>query len=151
MPRVVLPNQVLLAEVTRLLAQGESVTLRAKGNSMLPFIVGERDSVVLGKAEALKLGDIALAHLMDGRYVLHRIVSIDGQRVTLMGDGNLYGTEQCNLQQIEAVAVKIVRNGKYIDCVAPAEQRKAKLWRLLKPARRYLLAIYRQIKQKQKK
>ena len=146
MQRVVLPNGVLLPEVERLLGEGESVMLRVKGNSMLPFIVGDRDSVVLGKTERLNKGDIALAHLADGRYVLHRILAIADERVTLMGDGNLYGTEECRRQDIGGIAVKILRNGKYIDPTSPCEQRKATLWRIVKPIRRYLLAIYKRIK-----
>ena len=145
MQRVVLANDVLLPEVVRLLDEGERVKLRVKGDSMLPFIVGGRDSVVLGKTELLHKGDIALAHLADGRYVLHRILAIADERVTLMGDGNLYGTEECHRRDIAGVAVKILRNGKYIDCTSPDECSKATLWRVLKPFRRYLLGIYRQI------
>ena len=146
MQRIVLANDVLLPEVIRLLDEGESVGLRVKGYSMLPFIVGERDSVVLGKVEALKVGDIVLAHLADGRYVLHRILSLADERVTLMGDGNLYGTEECRKQDIAGIAVKILRNGKYIDPASPGERCKAKLWKILKPCRRYLLGIYRRIR-----
>lgn len=145
MQRVVLANDVLLPEVIRLLGEGENVKLRVKGHSMLPFIVGGRDSVILSKTELLHKGDIALAHLADGRYVLHRILAIAGERVTLMGDGNLYDTEECRRQDIAGIAVKILRNGIYIDCTSPGECRKATLWEVLKPLRRYLLGIYRRI------
>ena len=145
MQRVVLANDVLLPEVVRLLEEGERVKLRVKGDSMLPFIVGDRDSVVLCKTELLRKGDIALAHLADGRYVLHRILAVAGKRVTLMGDGNLYGTEECGVWEIAGIAVKIVRNGKYIACSSAVERRKAALWRILKPFRRYVLGIYRGI------
>ena len=36
-----------MGEVERLLSQGTAVTIMTKGSSMMPFIVGERDSVVL--------------------------------------------------------------------------------------------------------
>ena len=46
MKKLILPNEILMGEVERLLSQGTAVTIMTKGNSMLPFIVGERDSVV---------------------------------------------------------------------------------------------------------
>ena len=38
--KVTLPNDMLLADVVSLLSSGHTVTLRAKGDSMFPFIVG---------------------------------------------------------------------------------------------------------------
>ena len=143
MQRVTVPNEVLLPQVEAMVAEGTSVTLRVKGNSMLPFIVGGRDSVVLQKADSLHRGDIVLAQGADHRYVLHRIVRIAGSQVTLMGNGNLQGTEQCQAARITAKAVSILRGGKHIACNSRTERRKAMVWQRLLPVRRYLLAIYR--------
>lgn len=145
MQRLTVPNDVLLPDVERLLDEGTTVTLRVKGRSMLPFIVGGRDSVVLVKVRHLQEGDMVLARLAGGRYVLHRIIRISGDAVTLMGDGNLQGTEQCRTADICGKVVKILRNGRYIEPDTPAERRKASLWRRLRPVRRYLLAVYRRI------
>lgn len=145
MQHLIIPNNVLLPEVDRLLSEGINVTLKVKGNSMLPFIVGGRDSVVLTKAGNLHCGDMVLARLDDDRYVLHRIIRIEGEQITLMGDGNLIGTERCRLPAISGKVIKVVRNGKYIDVDTPTERRKAKLWKRLKPIRRYLLAVYRRV------
>ena len=81
----------ILEEVVRLLSEGVSVTLPVDGRSMLPFIIGGRESVILKKPQRLKKGDVVLAWVENCRYVVHRIISIDGNRVTLMGDGNLEG------------------------------------------------------------
>ena len=97
MERKILPNDVLLGEVSRLVAEGESVTIMTKGTSMLPFIVGGRDSVRLVRPAELQPGMIVLAELHDGRYVLHRLISVDGQNLTLMGDGNIAGVERCRV------------------------------------------------------
>ncbi|MDD3038788.1 S24/S26 family peptidase [Bacteroides sp.] len=143
MQRIVLPNDVLLPEVTRLLEAGETVTMKVKGNSMLPFITGGRDSVVLRRAVTLHTGDIVLARLDDGRYVLHRITAIRGEWFTLMGDGNLYGTETCMRHSIAGQAIRVIKGSRTIDCTLPTQLRKAKLWKVLLPIRRYLLAIYK--------
>jgi SOS-response transcriptional repressor LexA len=145
MEKVTVSNEILLPEIARMVADGMSVTLRGKGNSMLPFIVGGRDSVVLQKPSSLKTGDIILARTTDARFVLHRIIGIDGNHITLMGDGNLIGTEQCTTNNVLAKAVKIIRNDCYIDTDDIKEQRKAVLWYKLKPMRRWLLAIYRRV------
>ena len=43
-----IPNEVLLPEVARLISEGHTVTLTVRGNSMNPFLVDRRDSIVLG-------------------------------------------------------------------------------------------------------
>lgn len=140
---ITLPNELFLAEVSRMLDEGSIVTLRVKGLSMNPFIVGDRDSVELVKAEPYVIGDIVLAHLSNGNYVLHRIFEVNGDNITLMGDGNLRGTEHCKRQDICGVAVKIIHpSGKEIPCRTPKSKRRARIWRRLMPVRRYLLFIY---------
>jgi len=86
----------------------------------------------------VEIGDIVLAHLKN-TYVLHRVFSIDGLDVTLMGDGNLKGKEYCKISDICGTVKLIIKPGKE---VAPS---KGKLWRLLLPLRRYILFIYRRI------
>lgn len=136
----VIPNEILLGEVTSLLAEGQEVVLLTKGGSMMPFLRSERDSVALRKLEKVEVGDIVLAHLGGGRYVLHRIIAIDGDNVTLMGDGNLKGTESCLKSDISGTVVRILKaSGKeYVPG-------KGRWWRALKPFRRYILGIYRRI------
>ena len=59
-----------------MLQSGNSVTLRAKGNSMLPFIMEERDTVVLQKVEAfaavvaflVSWGLVILLRRLTGKY-----------------------------------------------------------------------------------
>lgn len=139
MDKRVIPNEILLEEIGRMLEEGREVVFRPKGNSMLPFIRGDRDSVVLRKAENVEVGDIILVRL-DGRYVLHRLIRKEGDALTLMGDGNVRGTEACTVGDVMGTVVAIVReNGK---TVKPG---KGTFWRVLKPVRRYILAIYRRI------
>lgn len=139
--QITLPNEILLEEVASLLAEGKDVEMMTKGMSMLPFIVGDRDSVILRKEEVgcPKPGDIVLARRAPGNYVLHRIISVDGDRVTLRGDGNVFGTETVDRKDIL---------GKVTAVVSPSGRKRvpgnAYLWRNLNPfARRCFLALYR--------
>lgn len=141
----IIPNAELVSEIGRLIDEGEEVVFKPKGVSMLPFIRGGKDSVLLRKADELKTGDIALAKVSDGRYVLHRVEKIDGEEIVLMGDGNLVGRERCRRGDVMAIAVKIIKDKKEIDTRSPSHMRKAGIWKMLLPLRRYLLAIYRRI------
>lgn len=145
MGKITLPNDVLLDEVARLVAEGEAVTLMTKGASMLPFIVGGRDSVVLVRPEELFPGMIVLAYVQGGRYVLHRILSVDGAKVVLMGDGNIKGVEVCAPADVKAVAVRISRPSGEMDCLSKRHLRQAAIWKTLLPVRRWILAVYRRL------
>ena len=137
MEKVVLPNEVLLGEVVRLLNEGREVVMTPKGNSMLPFIRGEVDQVRLRKPGPIAVGQIVLAHF-GGRYVLHRVVAVDGDTVTLMGDGNLQGTEQGNANEVFGLVIEIIRPGNHRRTPG-----KAWLWRHTLPLRRIMLKCYR--------
>ena len=139
------PNAELIPAIGKLIEEGQEVIFKPKGMSMLPFIRGGMDSVLLRKADGLKVGDIALAEIGEGRYVLHRIEMIEGETIVLMGDGNLVGRERCRREDVMAIAVKIIKDRREIDCQSQGHLRNAEIWRRLLPVRRYLLAIYRRI------
>jgi hypothetical protein len=138
-----LPNGILLGEVKRLVAEGHSVTLRVKGNSMLPFIYGTCDNVRLVKPAQYHVRDIALAEVGKDVYVVHRIIAIDGDRVTLMGDGNIQGKEYCRLCDLAGLVDCIIRNDREINPYSELYQRMDRGWKLLLPVRRWILAIFR--------
>ena len=140
---MLLDNGLFFAEVARLLSQGHCVTIRAQGNSMFPFITGGRDSVVLCRSKTVGVGDIVLAGLPDGRYVLHRVYRVQGDMFVLMGDGNLQATELCSKDRVLGKAVRIMRGNHTVDCTSKCTHRKAALWRRLLPVRRYLLYALR--------
>ena len=141
------PNEVLLPDVAQLLARGSEVEIRTKGSSMLPFSVGDRDSVRLKAMPAYAEGDAVLAEVAKGRFVLHRIVRIDGECVTLKGDGNLVGTENCRLSDVKGKATAVVKpDGKARDLAGAKALKRARRWNALPYfIRRYYLAILRRL------
>lgn len=139
MDKRVIPNDILLGEVAALLREGREAVITPTGNSMLPFIRGGVDRVVLRRTDDVTVGDIVLVHT-GGRYILHRLIARDGDALTLMGDGNLQGTESCTTADVVGTVTAVIRpSGQELT---PG---KGRLWRLLKPLRRYLLAIYRRL------
>lgn len=143
MRNVSLPNEELLPEMAKMLSGGSGVSFKAKGVSMLPFIVGGRDIVELRRKDCYVVGDIVLAEVLPKHFILHRIVKVNGDDITLMGDGNIKGTEHCQIDGICGYATTIIKKETRIDCNSSWERRKAWMWRALLPVRPYLLAVYK--------
>ena len=137
-------DNYIIEEAIRLVREGVSVTLPVNGNSMLPFIIGGKESVILQAPGVVDVGDVVLAWVDGCRYVVHRIIRIDGDRVTLMGDGNVAGTEHCRIGDIKARVTHVVDEKEQPHYIYHTWRRQAaKVWYWLRPIRRYLLAIYR--------
>ena len=136
-------NDVLLGQVCGLVATGKRVRLRAKGDSMRPFIRGNEDIIVFSSPERLSVSNVVMACIGDGQYVVHRIVHIDGDNVQLAGDANLYQVEKCLRKDICALAVSVVRQGREHSLIDFKTRVSARLWRLLLPFRRILWRMRR--------
>ena len=140
-------DAVILDEAVRLVSDGVSVTLPVNGRSMLPFIIGGQESVILQKPDTVQVGDVVLAWVEGCRWVVHRIIRIDSDRVTLMGDGNIVGTEHCTVADVKARVTHVVDvKGQPHDIYNRWRTLSAKVWWRLRPIRRYLLFIYRKLK-----
>lgn len=129
-------NDVLIGQVCSLLAEGKRVKLRAKGESMRPFIKGDEDILLLAPSRALRRGDVVVALTDEDRYVVHRVVGIKGDRVLLCGDGNLFRRETCHRCRIYGIVEAVVREGRERSMTALAPRMLAFGWRLLLPFRR---------------
>ena len=145
MKKLVIENSLLVPEIVKLTNQGLNVTFTAKGNSMIPFIYGGRDSVLLAKPVEVNVNDVVLAAIGDGKYVLHRVIRVEGNRIVLMGDGNIVGCEYCEEKDVLAVAVAVIRNGICYECNGRAYLFWVKLWRVLLPVRRCILPVLKRI------
>lgn len=133
-----LPNEIFIPEIARLVAEGKQVVFTPTGVSMRPYIEGGVDSVTLVRPDDLQVGDIVLAEVAPQHYVLHRIYALQGDAVTLMGDGNLQGTEHCTRSNVLA-KVSAIRSPK--GRTKPLM--RARLWRHILRTRRLWLKIYR--------
>ena len=138
--------------VRSLLDEGHAtVTLPLRGRSMRPFLEDGRDKALLALPETLhpdnpqvlEVGDVVLAEIAPERYVLHRLVQIDGDSLTLLGDGNL-NVEHCQRKDVLAVAIAFFRKGRLkADYVTGRKWRAYSwLWMRLRPVRRYLLFLF---------
>ena len=140
----VMENAVLLPFIVSELESnpGKTITLPLRGRSMRPFLEDGRDKALLTVATNVQVGDAVLAEISPRHYVLHRIVCIDGDQVTLRGDGNL-SDEHCTLGDVKATALGFFRKGR--TKLDSTQGRKWRIyswwWPRLYPIRRYLLFI----------
>ena len=142
---MLLPNDILIPEVARLVNEGKTVTLPLRGYSMRPYLEDNRDKGLLFTVtEPLKEGDVILAKVEPGRYALHRIVKIDGDDITMYGDGN-FSPEYIKRSDVLAIAKGFYRKGseklESVDTTPYIIYWRTWVW--LRPVRRYLLLIWR--------
>lgn len=140
------PNESYLPIISKYVAAGEKVVFVVKGYSMRPFLEHLRDKVELSPWTQLHVGDAVLAEVSSGHYVLHRIMSMEGEQLTLHGDGNLQGVEYCTLQDVRGVVTKYIRPGGHVLLSDDTRlKRRIRLWNKLPLLiRRVFLFIYRQ-------
>lgn len=152
--KLILYNDVLIPKVVEFIGKGHTVTLPLRGYSMRPFLEDGRDKAVLDRVDSgsLHRGDVVLALLhtdklaVAPKYVIHRIIEISGNDITLLGDGNLT-TEHCTRNDIQAIVTGFYRKGRCgLYSVKSAKWRiYSWLWMILRPVRRYLLAFHRRV------
>jgi len=131
-------NDILIPEIAALLREGKDVRFTPTGVSMRPFIEGGSDIVVLRKFADVRVGDIALAEINHKAFVLHRVIAVQGDSVTLMGDGNIGNTESCTKADILGTVIRIENSRGRRKPLT-----RGRLWFYLRRFRRILLKIYR--------
>ncbi|KUY16974.1 hypothetical protein BAZ12_20020 [Elizabethkingia miricola] len=108
----IIPNDLFFEQVKERLNAGQKVKIPVAGKSMEPFLQNG-DLVVLKRFEENDLvnGKIVLAYF-NNAYVLHRIVRIKEDAVTLAGDGNIQQVEIITNKDILAVVIDAYRGDK---------------------------------------
>ena len=82
------PNRMLFAETRDQLLAGREVVVRVLGQSMLPFFrSGSRITLRPLREGDLRRGHVVLGETDNGHFVVHRILTVGDERVTLLGDG----------------------------------------------------------------
>ena len=136
-------TESLVTIVAGYLDQGHTVTLPLKGNSMRPFLVHKRDKALLRLPIALRHGMVVLARTSSSRYVLHRIIAVSDEGITLQGDGNT-SIEKCSASDIVAEAYGFIRNGNTQPVLTSSLRWRiySFLWMRLRCVRRPLLMLH---------
>ncbi len=125
-------NRELFSIVRDTLLEGNTVRVAVNGQSMLPFFrSGSTITLRPIREEDVRKYNVVMADAGHA-YVVHRIIDVGEEFVTLLGDGNYIGTERVPREKIYGV----------VECSA-THLFLAKIWLWLRPVRRFPLAIFR--------
>lgn len=126
---------------------GNCFTMSVTGYSMLPLLGHKGDKIVIRRTSPTEdiSHRIAMFRNANRHIVVHRVVSIVNDIVTLQGDGNPKQRERCKRNEIIGIVERVIRrNGKEVDCTTRCWRLREQLW-LTQPrfVRSYALAIIR--------
>lgn len=138
-------EQRVLNNIELLVDVGSDFEIRVTGYSMLPLLGHPGDRIIVRRTDGKEPieGCIAMFRTENGNIVVHRVISVDNEMVTLRGDGNLTQSEQARREDIIGVVKSVRRrSGEVVECTSRAWRRRERLWLSLPYAlRRYSLAL----------
>lgn len=127
-------NRELFGIVRDTLLEGNTVRVAVKGQSMLPFFrSGSTITLRPVGEEDIRKYNVVMADAGHA-FVVHRIIEVGEDVVTLLGDGNYIGTERVTRDRIYGV----------VD-ISPLHLFFAKIWLWMRPVRRFPLALFRRV------
>lgn len=84
-----------------------------RGISMLPMLRQGEDSIELGKAETIEVGDVLFYRRKNGQFVLHRLIEKRGGTLTMCGDNQMALEYGLCPEQVLAKLVGFYRGDEY--------------------------------------
>ena len=137
-------NDVYIPVLKDLVEEGKEVSMMISGSSMNPFLIHQRDYILMKKPEeALKAGDMVFFQRKDGAYVMHRIHHINKEgKLFIIGDAQTEMEGPVDKEQVFAIIIKVKRKGKWI---APGDfwwEFFEKIWIRLVPLRPAIRKTY---------
>ena len=137
----------MMEEIRTLISEGRTVELTAKGYSMNPFIVHLKDQLSLGPWEddMIRKGTVVLVKDNRGAFVLHRIISRNGDQIRLMGDGNIGIIETASTANIIGLMTCVTKKGRTYKTDGLTWRLYSWFWQLITPIKRYPLALWRRL------
>ena len=134
-----------LPEVMDVIRSGEGIAITVTGSSMMPFLRDSRDRVLLQQKPRYRRGDVVLFTLPDGRYILHRIVRIQKDRMLTCGDGNIAADGWTLMENVLCAATRFERNGRIHNLESFLWRLLGLVWMRLFPIRPVLFKVVRRI------
>ena len=131
------------AAVSPAITAGETAVFTVTGGSMLPFLGGGRDRVVIHAVDysSLRRGDIVLVKAAEDRYLLHRVIQIKNDGFVTRGDWNPSDDGEFPPEALFARVISVLRKGRTIDTSSPLWRAAGMLWNALFPLRPLLKRI----------
>lgn len=148
-----MPNEIretkleaLMPLIRETLAAGNTVRFTPRGNSMLPMLHSDRDTVTLSPVPPrLQKYDLPLYQRENGQYVLHRVVAV-GETYTCIGDNQFAREEGLTHDQMIGLVTAFTRNGREYTVTDPAYRLYCRVWHYTRLPRRLWRGLWRRLK-----
>jgi hypothetical protein len=112
------------------------VTIPLNGVSMQPLIRRNRDLVtIIPLAREPRRGDVVLFEQPAGRFVVHRVRQVCGDRVQTLGDNCVKPDAWLDRSQVLGLAVSFDRDGRTIALDSDASRALGRAWMAVHPIR----------------
>lgn len=137
-----------LPALIEIINTGKDVSLLITGNSMSPFLIHQRDKIIISKPNGkFTRGDMVFYQRLSGQYVMHRIHHLDpAGKLYLVGDAQREIEGPIDAQQVFGIIHQVIRKGKLIQKGDFWWDFFAKVWIRIVPLRRIILRIYSVLK-----
>lgn len=147
MNTIIKDQDIFIEEVRKLISEGHSVSITAKGYSMNPFITHMRDQITIGPYtdDDIKPGAVVLAKDNRGNYLIHRIIEREENNIRLMGDGNIGIMEEASVENVIGIMTAVIKKGRTFPVSSLRWRLYSWSWKILTPLRRYPLALWRRL------
>lgn len=147
----VMDTNAYLDTLRELVENGQQVSLKISGNSMMPFLIHGRDTILFGPVEKeLKKGDMVFYQRTDGQYVMHRICRVAPEGYYIIGDAQCDIEGPVDRSRIFAIVSAACRKGKWIQKGSFWWEFFAHVWIRMIPVRHPIMRIYGRIMGKKK-
>ena len=135
---------VFVEQLNDAFSRGLKLRFTPSGTSMLPTIIGGQDTVTLSKPDVIRKYDAVLFRRETGELVLHRVIALNGDQLTISGD-NQYWTEEITRNDVLAVVTALEHNGEEVKLSQPSYRLRIRLLVLNKRLRIFLSRVYHSI------
>lgn len=141
MLKTIIDNDTFFEVVKAELTQNKTVSFKVKGQSMWPFYHDGQTTVLVSSATSLKKYDVVLANYQ-GKVILHRIIQIQGDSITLRGDAT-FRKEVVSRREVFA---KVVEHQTKITTSSNQKSYRIQVWLWVHNPLRKLFIRLRSIK-----
>ena len=129
--------ETLMPLIQECMTNGQSVRFFPRGISMLPMLRQGIDSVTLSPIQGkLKKYDIPLYQRDNGKYILHRIISVE-DTVVCMGDNQFVPEYGVRPDQMIGVVTSFSRGDREIPVTSIWYQAYCRIWHYSRPLRHF--------------
>ena len=148
----VVDTSTYIDTIRAIVEEGHEVPLLITGNSMCPFLIHERDTILIRKPKMpLKKGDMAFYRRKNGQYVMHRVYRVrksqKGENLYYMvGDAQQVIEGPIEENMIFGHIIKVCRKGKWTGSGDFWWEFFEHVWIRIVPLRKGLMRIYRFVK-----